>query len=86
MGHVILGRPWLFDLDVTLRRKSNTCTFTHKGKRIKLIPSQPKTESKEETCRTTTEKELNLISSKESKREVVHGNQPRYLINLNPRT
>jgi len=31
MGHVIHGRPWLFDLDVTLRGKSNTCTFTHEG-------------------------------------------------------
>ena len=31
MGHVILGRLWLFDLDITLREKSNTCTFTHKG-------------------------------------------------------
>ena len=26
MGHVILGRPWLFDLDVTLRGKSNRCS------------------------------------------------------------
>ena len=43
MGHVILRRPWLFDLDVTLREKSNTCTFTYEGQRIKLIPSQPKT-------------------------------------------
>ena len=32
MGHVILERPWLFDLDVTLRKKSNTCTFTHDRK------------------------------------------------------
>jgi len=31
MRHVILGRPWLFDLDVTLRGKSNTCTLTHEG-------------------------------------------------------
>ena len=31
MGHMILERPWLFDLDVTLRGKSNTCTFTYKG-------------------------------------------------------
>jgi len=43
MGHVILGRQWLFDLDVTLRGKSNTCTFIYKGQMIKLIPSQQKT-------------------------------------------
>ena len=44
MGHVILIRPWLFDLDVTLRVKSNTCVFSHEGQKIKLIPSQSKTE------------------------------------------
>jgi len=43
MGHVILGKPWLFDLDVTLRGKSNTCIFNHSGQKIKLILSQPKT-------------------------------------------
>ena len=41
-GHVILGRPWLFYMDVTLWEKSNTCTFNHEGQQIKLIPSQPK--------------------------------------------
>lgn len=26
-GHLILGRPWLYDLDVTLYGRSNYCTF-----------------------------------------------------------
>jgi len=55
MGRMILGRPWLFDLNVLLREKSNTCTLTYKGQQIKSIPSQPKTEE-QRTCRTTREK------------------------------
>jgi len=63
MGHVILGTPWLFDLDVILREKSNTCTFTHKGQRIKLILSQPKTGRAEKKSAVPQGKmELNLIA------------------------
>ena len=87
MGHMILGRPWLFDLDVTLRGKSNTCTFTHKGQRIKLVPSQPKTGRAEKKPVTPEGKRgLNLISPKEFKRVVVQGNRSRHLINLSLRT
>jgi len=76
MGHVILGRPWLFDLNVTLREKSNTCTFTREGQRIKLISSQPKTGIEEKKpVAPQGQKRLNLISPKESKKEVVHGNR-----------
>ncbi|GFZ15816.1 hypothetical protein Acr_25g0002250 [Actinidia rufa] len=27
VGHIILGRPWLFDLDVTIYGRSNSCSF-----------------------------------------------------------
>ena len=43
VGHLILGRPWLFDMDVTLFGCSNSCSFEFNGKRIKLNPVQPKT-------------------------------------------
>jgi len=70
----------LFDLDVTLWGKSNTCIFTHKGQRIKLISSQSKTERVEKKfVAPQGKKGLNLISPKESKREVMQGNQPRHL-------
>ena len=47
VDHVILGRPWLFDLDVTLWRRSNTCTFTMRDKRLNCSqiiqrPGKPK--------------------------------------------
>jgi len=42
VGHIILGRPWLFDLDVTIYRCTNYCSFVHSDKKVKLIPIQPK--------------------------------------------
>jgi len=80
-GHVILGRPWLFDMDVTLWRKSNICTFNHEGQLIKLIPSQPKSkQSEKKSVETKKEKNLNLISPKEIKREAINGKQILVLV------
>ncbi|XP_004301556.1 PREDICTED: uncharacterized protein LOC101305082 [Fragaria vesca subsp. vesca] len=42
VGHILLGRPWLYDLDVTISGRSNSCSFIHEGKHIKLNPIQPK--------------------------------------------
>ncbi|GFY95544.1 AGC (cAMP-dependent, cGMP-dependent and protein kinase C) kinase family protein [Actinidia rufa] len=46
VGHIILGRPWLFDLDVTIYGRSNSCSFLFENKRIKLNPLQPRSDSK----------------------------------------
>lgn len=40
-GHIILGRPLLYDLDVTTCRQSNICAFIHEGKSIQLNPLPP---------------------------------------------
>jgi len=74
-GHVILGRSWLFDMNVTLWVKSNTCTFNHEGQRIKLIPSQPKSKQSEKSAGTRKEKNFNLISPKEIEKEVINETQ-----------
>jgi len=42
VGHIILGRPWLFDLDVTIYGCTNQCSFVHNGKRVKIMPNQQK--------------------------------------------
>ena len=42
VGSIILGRPWLFDLDVRLFGKSNSCTFMYKGQKIRINPIEPK--------------------------------------------
>ena len=31
VGHIILGQPWIYDLDVTLYSRSNPCSFMHNG-------------------------------------------------------
>jgi len=42
VDHIILRRPWLFDLDVTIYRQTNHFSFIHNDKRVKLMPNQPK--------------------------------------------
>jgi len=39
VGHIISGRPWLFDLDATIYGRTNQCSFIHNGKRVKIMPS-----------------------------------------------
>ena len=42
VGHIILRRPWLFDLDVTIYGHTNYCSFVHNSKKVKILPNQPK--------------------------------------------
>jgi len=60
VGHVILGRPWLYDKDVTIYGRSNMCQFEHEGKKIKLLPREPKVEPSEP--KPTIVKKTNSIS------------------------
>jgi len=39
VGQIILGRPWLYDNDLTIHGRSNMCRFEHEGKKIKLTPT-----------------------------------------------
>ena len=38
VGHIILGRPWLYNLDVTIYGRLNFCSFVHNEKKVKLAP------------------------------------------------
>ncbi|KAI9200637.1 hypothetical protein LWI28_011047 [Acer negundo] len=42
VAHILLGRPWLYDLDVRIFGRANTHMFTHQGKTITLQPIKPK--------------------------------------------
>ena len=42
VSHIILGRSWLFNLDITIYERTNQCSFVHNGKKVKLMPNQPK--------------------------------------------
>ncbi|CAA7028460.1 unnamed protein product [Microthlaspi erraticum] len=39
VGHLLLGRPWQYDRDVTHHGKSNTHSFIFENRRIILLPS-----------------------------------------------
>ena len=42
VAHVLLGHPWLYDLNVTNFCKDNIYSFKYKGKNIILGPDNPK--------------------------------------------
>ena len=42
VAHVLLGRPWLYDINVTNFGKDNIYLFKYKGKNIILRPAKPK--------------------------------------------
>ena len=47
VSHIMLGRLWLFDLDVTIYEHTNQCSFVHNSKKVKLMPNQPKPPTRE---------------------------------------
>ena len=74
VGHVILGRLWLYDKDVTIFSRSNMCQFEHGGNKIKLLPCPPKTEQEEQ--KSVAMKKINsvsLISEKTFSQDVKKG-------------
>ena len=70
VGHIILGRPWLYDLDVTLYGRLNSCSFMHNGQRIKLNPVKTKFVSASKAREEPKRQSINLISPKELERAV----------------
>ena len=44
--HILLGRPWQYDRDITYRGKANTCSFIWHGREVVLIPSSSNTTKK----------------------------------------
>ncbi|KAL5543726.1 hypothetical protein UlMin_007510 [Ulmus minor] len=46
--HILLGRPWQYDKDITYQGKANTCSFLWHGREAVLMPSSIKTTKKKE--------------------------------------
>ena len=73
VGHFILGRPWIYDLDVTNFGRTNICVFNFKEKKVKLHPLPPKdkTSKKESEEKASTSapksktKSLHILSASE---------------------
>ncbi|XP_050387198.1 uncharacterized protein LOC126803432 [Argentina anserina] len=68
VGHILLGRPWLYDLDVTTAGRANTCPFIHERKHIKLNPVQPRLMSQPIPSREQS-KSINIISARDFVKE-----------------
>uniref|UniRef100_A0A2N9G4P9 Reverse transcriptase n=1 Tax=Fagus sylvatica TaxID=28930 RepID=A0A2N9G4P9_FAGSY len=65
--------PWLYDLDVTIYGRTNSCSFTFKGKKIKLNPLQPRHIIEGKKREESKGKGLHIISPKETERLVTKG-------------
>ena len=70
VGYIILGRSWLYDLDVTVYGRSNFCSFVHDRKKVKLTPMRhiPLSDTKRHDA-SSSKKVLNLISLKSVDKE-----------------
>ena len=68
--HIILSRPWLYDLDVTIHGRSNNFSFVFEGKKIMLNPLKPKPIDSKKT-KAPKAKGLNIISPKAFERVAV---------------
>ena len=71
VGHIILGRSCLYDLDVTLHGRSNSCSFVFEGKKIILNPLKPKPLDISKKTKVPRAKGVNIISPKEFERVAV---------------
>ena len=71
VGSIILGRPWLYDLDVTLYRRSNSCTFVYKGQKIRINPIEPKPKTPFKKNKVPDKpKSFHLVDAKTMERDV----------------
>jgi len=70
VGHVILGRPCIYDLDITISGRSNSCSFTFKGKKIKLIGLPPKPSNKNKKKENVKDQRLKIMSPNEFEKKV----------------
>ena len=70
IGHIILGRPWLLDLYVTIYGCTNHYSFVHNGKKVKLMPNQPKQPTPEKKVDKGKEKVDTLAPEKKGDKDV----------------
>ena len=63
---IILGRTWLYDRDVTLFGKSNSCTFYFEGRKIRINPMELQTRTTSQKPKAPKQnKSLHLVGAKE---------------------
>ena len=68
---IILGRPWLYDFDVILYGRSNSCTFIYEGQKIRIKPIEPKPKISFKKNKVQDKpKSLHLVDAKTMARDV----------------
>jgi len=74
VSHIILGRPWLYDRDVIIYERPNSCSFVYEGKKIKLAPLRPGSPPAiKQTEASSSKKTLIPISPKLIDKEIAKG-------------
>ena len=69
VAHVLLGRPWLYDLNVTNFGKDNIYSFKYKDKNIILRPSKLKGCNGKRDISKLPERNLHILKCKKFERE-----------------
>ena len=69
VAHVLLGRPWLYDLNVINFGKDNIYSFKYKGKNIILRPAKPKVCIGKRDNSKLPERNLHILKCKQFERE-----------------
>ena len=73
VGHIILGRPWLYNLDVTNFGRSNVCIFEFEGRKVRLHPLPPM----DSNIKKSNPKEKSLQKEPRVKERDVKGKDPK---------
>ena len=68
--HVILGRSWLYNLNVIIFGQSNSCSFTFQSKMIKLIRFPLRPNNGDKRRKRWKQNGPDIISSKKFEKEV----------------
>ena len=69
VAHVLLGRLWLYDFNVTNFGKDNIYSFKYKGKNINLRPAKPKGYNGKRDISKLLEWNLHILKCKKFERE-----------------
>ena len=69
VAHVLLGRPWLYDLNVTNFGKDNFYSFKYKGKNIILRAAKPNDCNGKHDISKLPERNLHILKCKKFERE-----------------
>ncbi|KAJ0053427.1 hypothetical protein Pint_01090 [Pistacia integerrima] len=81
VGHILVGRPWLFDHDMDHQTKHSTYSFYKDNKRYTLYPLKEKAKQLATKSSTTSK---TTRSTKKTTFETAYGLKPQHVLDLVP--